>query len=161
CTCMGIKTLVGCQGFGIDTGAIRETPGVACHRSGDAALCHCGADPAARHIVSLSRVHEHAAALRDDALDTPCAMLVRIDSSLTTVTESAFGSPSAQETPIEGMHHHHRRLIGTQRCAAVWSMLLGNPCPGGCMTRNRLRLGQLVNQLTNTVDATITLPRSQ
>ena len=29
------------------------------------------------------------------------------------------------------------------------------------MTRNRLRLGQLVNQLTNTVDATITLPRSQ
>ena len=29
------------------------------------------------------------------------------------------------------------------------------------MARNRLRLGQLVNELTNTVDAAITLPRSQ
>ena len=34
--CMWIKTLVGCQCFGIDTGAIRETPGVSRDRSGDA-----------------------------------------------------------------------------------------------------------------------------
>src|SRR4029453_10824440 len=139
--CMWIKTLVGCQCFGIDTGAIREAPGVACQRSGDAPFCHRGVDPPARHIVSLSRMHEHAAALRDDALHTPCVMLVRIDSPFKTVTESPFWSPSVQETPIEGMHHHHRRLIGTQRRAAVWSPLLGDPCPGGYMARNRLRLG--------------------
>jgi hypothetical protein len=138
---MWIKTLVSCQCFGIDTGAIRETPGVARYRGSDAPLCHRGADPPARYIISLSRLHEHAAALRDDTLYTPCAMLVSIDSSLKTVTESPFWSPSAQETSIEGMHHRHRRLIGTQRRAAVWSTFLGDPCPGGCMARNRLRLG--------------------
>src|SRR6266568_648550 len=141
--CTWIKTLVGCQRCGVDTGAIRETPGVARHRSGDAPFCHRGADPPARRIISLSRVHEHAATLRDDPLHTPCAVLVRIDSPLQTVTESPFWSPSAQETPVEGMHHRHCRLISTQRRAAVWSTLLGNPCPRGCMARNRLRLGQL------------------
>src|SRR5215475_15947755 len=139
--CTWIKTLVGCQCCGIDTGAIRETPGVARDSSSEAPLRHRGANPPARHIVSLSRVHEHAAALYDDTLYTPCAMLVSIDSSLKTVTESPFWSPSVQGTSVEGMHHRHCRLIGTQRRAAVWSTLLGNPCPGGCMARNRLRLG--------------------
>jgi hypothetical protein len=58
-------------------------------------------------------MHEHAAALRDDALHTPCAVLVSIDSSFKTVTESPFWSPSVQETPVEGMHYRRRRLIGT------------------------------------------------
>src|SRR5262249_8904434 len=104
-------------------------------------LRHRGADPPTRHIVSLSRVHEHAAALRNDTLHTPCAMLVSIDSSLKTVTESPFWSPSAQETSIEGMLHHHCRFVGTQRRASVCSTILGDLGPGGCMARNRLRLG--------------------
>src|SRR5262245_4884269 len=78
-----------------------------------------------------------------------------------TITESALWRPSAQETSSEGMHHRHRRLIGTQRRTAMWSTLLGDPCPRGCMTCNRLRLSQLVNEITNTMDTTITLPRSQ
>src|SRR5262245_22552758 len=140
-TCTWIKMLIGCQCFSIDTGAIRETPGVAHDRSGDAPLCHRGVHPPARHIISLSRAHEHAAALHADTLHTPCAMLVSIDSSLKTVTESSFWSPSTQGTPVEGMHHRLRRLISTQRCTAVWSTLLGDPCPRACLTRNRLRLG--------------------
>src|SRR5262245_11665156 len=139
--CTWIKMLVGYQCFRIDTGAMRKTPGVTRDRSSDAPLCHRSVDPPARHIVSLSRVHEHPAALRDDTFHTPCAMLVSIDSSLKTFTESPFWSPSAQGTPVENMHHRHRRLISTQRGAAVWSTLLGDPCPGGCMARNRLRLG--------------------
>src|SRR5919198_3270123 len=71
--CTWIKTLVGRQCCGIDTGAMGEMPGVARYRGGDAALCHRGADPPARYIISLSRVHEHSAALRDDTLHTPCA----------------------------------------------------------------------------------------
>src|SRR5262249_6551382 len=138
--CTWIKTLIGCHCFGIDTGAIRETPGVVCDRSSDAPLRHRGVDPAARHIISLSRVHKHAAALRDATLHAPCAMLVSIDSSLKTVTESPFWSPSDKETLVEGVHHRHRRLIGTQRRAAVWSTLLGDPCPGGYMACDGLRL---------------------
>src|SRR4029453_3569536 len=122
--CTWIKTLVGCQCFGIDTGAIRKTPGVMRDRSSDAPLCHHGVDPPARHIGSLSRVHEHPAALRDDTFHTPGAMLVSIDSSLKTAPESPFRSPSVWGTPVESMHHRHRRLIGTQRRAAVWSTLL-------------------------------------
>src|SRR5215475_4396510 len=75
-TCTWIKTLVGCQCFGIDTGAVRETPGVSRDRGSDTPLRHCGADPPTRYIISLSRVYEHAAALRNDTLHTPCAMLV-------------------------------------------------------------------------------------
>src|SRR5713101_3009291 len=92
--CAWIQTLVGRQCLGVDTGAIRDTPGVSGHGSFDAPFRHAGVDSPVRHISGLSRVHKHATTLRNHALHTPGAVLVSIDRPCKRITESPLRSPS-------------------------------------------------------------------